>query len=82
MSIEAKLIINAQHRDDIKVECDMKRNHCTGMLTEINGNKITLPENSKKQIKLKDGKLLDIIVGNTKYYDTLVFVSEPTKVNI
>ena len=81
MSVEARLIVDGKFRYDIKVECDVKRGHCTGLLTEANGNKLVLSNDSRNQIELEDGRVFDITVGRTKYYDTLVFISEPTKFN-
>ena len=79
MTVKALLKVDGEIRKDVRVDCDVKRGYCTGMITERNGYKLRLPQGSQKRIVLEDGQEFEIIVGSSKYYDTLVFISEPIK---
>ena len=77
MKPEPFLKVDGKVRYDVRVECSIRRGYCTGMITEKNGNELRLSSDSEKHIVFEDGKEYKVLVGSTKYYDTLVFVSEP-----
>ena len=79
MDTKAFLKVDGRVRSDVNVDCVMRRGYCTGMLTEVDGNRLSLPKSSEKTLVLENGREFKIIVGSTKYYDTLVFVSEPMR---